>query len=152
MSYMNCLETNARNYVAMSVLNSFRHWLTGRPNAEFSKEQRSIFRDSVDMNQEQKLSSKMILYSFQGLATDDSDSAAAVDLYDALSKALEIDGSDREKTILLHKLKDILEKDSVNDIDSETKSDLLSLIIKTMKIIGSSSPQNSKTSIKWKTI
>lgn len=94
----------------------------------------------------------MILYSFQGLATDDSDSAAAVDLYDALSKALEIDGSDREKTILLHKLKDILEKDSVNDIDSETKSDLLSLIIKTMKIIGSSSPQNSKTSIKWKTI
>ena len=152
MSYMNLLETNARNYVAMSVLNSFRHWLIGRPNAAFSEKHRSIFRDSVDMNQEKKLSSKMILYSFQGLASDDSDSAAAVDLGDALSKALEIDGKDEEKANRLSKLKEILESDSLNGVDPETKNDLLSLIVKTMKIIGTGSQQNSKASIAWKTV
>jgi len=82
MSSMSLLETNARYSVAISILNSFRHWLQGREEADFNDEDKEIFLESVDMNQSDKLSPKMILYSFQGFSN--SEHSAAIELSEAL--------------------------------------------------------------------
>lgn len=119
MSSMSLLEKNARYAVAISILNSFRHWIMGRANANFNNEDQEIFLESIDLNQDEKLSSKMILYSFRGFSSNEH--SAAIELSDALHDALKITFNETDKREdYLSKLKAVLQsmdKDKINEAD-----------------------------------
>ena len=119
MSTMSLLETNARYSIAISILNSFRHWLGDRNEADFTSEDKEIFLESVDMNQSNKLSPKMILYSFQGFTN--SEHSAAIELSEALSEALKVTFDTNDQENYLKRLKDVLESMDKSSIDSNEK-------------------------------
>ena len=150
MSYMNLLETNARYSVAISILNSFRHWLGDREGADFSEEDKEIFLESVDMNQEEKLSPKMILYSFQGFSN--SEHSAAIELSDALSKALEKTFDDDKQEEGLDRLKSILTSKDKSSIDPNDKDSIMKLILNTMQIISDETEQKPQSAFTWKSL
>ena len=150
MSYMNLLETNARYSVAISILNSFRHWLGDREGTDFSKEDKEIFLESVDMNQEEKLSPKMILYSFQGFSN--SEHSAAIELSDALSKALKKTCEDDKQEECLENLKSLLKTEDKNSIDPTDKDSIMKLILNTMQIISDETEQKPQSAFTWKSL
>ena len=149
MSYMNLLETNARYSVAISILNSFRHWIGDREGADFSQEDKEIFLESIGMNQEEQLSPKMILYSFQGF--NNSEHSAAIELSDALSKALKITCEEKEEECL-EILKNILESEDKNSIDLTGKDSIMKLILNTMQIISDETEQKPQSAFTWKSL
>ena len=143
MSYMSLLETNARYSVAISILNNFRHWLMGREDANFQDEDAEIFLESIDINQTPKLSSKMILYSFQGFGNDQR--SAAVELSDALTEALEKFETD-ERNQRLEILTELIKSKDINLLSEPDKQGTMRLVIDTMQIINSQverSPDNN---------
>jgi hypothetical protein len=150
MSYMNLLETNARYSVAISVLNSFRHWLAGREGAEFTDDDQTIFLESVEMNQDEKLSPKMILYSFQGFS--DSEHSASIELSDALSKALVKATETTTQEELLNKFKGVLESKNKDSLLQTDKDSIMTLIINTMQILSSETEQKPKSVFTWKNL
>lgn len=150
MSYMNLLETNARYSVAISILNSFRHWLGDREGTDFSKEDKEIFLESVDMNQAEKLSPKMILYSFQGFSN--SEHSAAIELSEALSKALKKTCEDGKQEECLENLKSLLKAEDKNSIDPTDKDSIMKLILNTMQIISDETEQKPQSAFTWKSL
>ncbi len=150
MSYMNLLETNARYSVAISILNSFRHWLEDREGTDFSEEDKEIFLESVDMNQEEKLSPKMILYSFQGFSNNEH--SAAIELSDALSKALKKTCEDEKQEECLESLKNILKSEDKSSIDPTDKDSIMKLVLNTMQIISDETEQKPQSAFTWKSL
>jgi hypothetical protein len=151
MSSMSLLEKNARYAVAISILNSFRHWLIGRANADFNNEDKAIFLESIDMNQDKKLSPKMILYSFRGFSNNEH--SAAIELSDALCDALKItfNKTDEQENYLI-KLKVILESMDKNEISEEDRNSIIDLIINTMQVISNQTEQKPDNTFAWKSL
>jgi hypothetical protein len=150
MSQMNLLETNARYSVAISILNSFRHWLAGREGTDFNEEDKDIFLESIIMKQENELSPKMILYSLQGFSNNEH--SAAIELSDALSKALETLFEGEEQEAYLNRLKYLLEsknKDSINDTE---RNSIMKLITNTMQLISNAMERKPKSAFTWKSL
>lgn len=150
MSYMNSLEAKARYTVAITVLNSFRRWLIGRDDSDFSDNYAEILLDSIGMNQTKSLTSNMILYSFHGFANDER--SAAIELSDALSSALESTFSTNEKEKYLEQLKKIIHTKNIESIDEEIKNNLLKLVVKTMQLISNETKQKNRSNFTWKTL
>ena len=147
---MSLLEKNARYAVAISILNSFRHWLIGRA-MDFNKEDKEIFLESIDMNQDEKLSSKMILYSFRGFSNNEH--SAAIELSDALHDALKItfDKTD-EREDYLSKLKIMLESMNKNEIGEADRDSIVKLIMNTMQVISNQTEQKPDKTFAWKSL
>lgn len=148
MSNMNLLEATARYSEAMSILNSFRHWLTGREGANLDYNDVEVFLESVDMNQDQKLSSKMLLYSFQGFNNEHS---PAIELSEALSNALATTFEPEEREEHLSHLRMILESKDKN-IDESQKDSIIKLIVNTMQIISNETEKSPRNIFPWKTL
>src|SRR5258707_5793812 len=86
MSHMSLLETHARYSAAISILNRLRHALIGRAHA-VRKEDKEILLESLEITESEKLSGKMVLYSFHGFGSHRQ--AAALELSDGVQKVLE---------------------------------------------------------------
>lgn len=130
---MNVTETNARFSVAISLLNNLRHWLIDREGAKLKKDEINIFLESIEMNKADKLSSNMILYSFQGFG--DEEHSAAIELCDALAKtANKFSESGKETAVdQLIKLLRSEDKDSAKkSLKDDDKKVILKLITSTM--------------------
>jgi hypothetical protein len=147
---MNMLETTARYSVAISVLNSFRHWLMGRAGAEITDKEAEILGESIDINQSSRLSSNMILYSLQGFSNDDR--SAAIELSDALAQALGSMFEGPTKDEFLRKTKTLLESRQISELPVEDKSALMDIVKKSMHIISSATEEKPKSAFAWKSL
>lgn len=152
MSSINLLEMNARYAVAISLLNKFRHWLQGREGAKFLDSDKDIFLESINMNQEDKLSPNVILYSFRGFGKNEH--SAAIELSGAISQAInKTFNSDSQKAqTSIEKLKNILETKNFNSITEEEKEDVLKLVTGTMQVISDRTALKPDNSFSWKSL
>lgn len=134
MSHMSLLETHARYSVAISILNSFRHWLIRREGASLRKEDRELLLESLEISESQNLSDKMVLYSFHGFGSHQH--SAAIELSEAVNKVLEqLDEGVRGEH--LNSLRKALESESLDDLSEAEKGLVTEFVTKAMYVIDS---------------
>lgn len=132
MSHTSLLQSHARYSVAISVLNRLRHWLIGRKGASLRKEDQDILMESLEISESKSLSEKMVLYSFQAFGSHEN--SAALELSDALNKALEVIGSDRAAAAS-NSFRKALESSDLESLDRAEKELAIELVTKTMYVI-----------------
>lgn len=74
MSYISSLEIKGRNAYAVDVLNKLRRKLLGRAS-NFGEKDAEVLLESLELNETQNLSSKLIQYSLQNLNNYEESSA-----------------------------------------------------------------------------
>ncbi|MDQ5826817.1 MAG: hypothetical protein M3441_21790 [Chloroflexota bacterium] len=132
MSHKSSLQAHARYSVAISVLNRLRHWLIGREGAGLRKDDQDILLESLELSESRNLSEKMVLYSFQAFGNHEH--SAALELSDALNKALEIIGGDRG-VAASEAFKKALESGELESLDQAEKESAVELVTKTMYVL-----------------
>src|SRR6185295_14036097 len=134
MSHMSLLEAHARYSVAISILNSFRHWLIGRDDAALGPEVKNILSESLEMSESQNLSDKMVLYSFHGFGSHQV--AAAIELSEAITNVLE--QVDQEKRgAYLDALKEAIESEDIDALDPDETTLAIEFVTQAMYVIDS---------------
>ena len=131
MSHMSLLETHARYSVAISILNRLRHALIGRADA-VRKEDKEILLESLEITESEKLSGKMVLYSFHGFGSHRH--AAAIELSDGVQTVLE--GFADKRAEYLDALRKAIEFD-VQELEEDKKSLATELVKRVMYVIDS---------------
>jgi hypothetical protein len=108
MSYMSLLEIKARNAYAVNILNKLRHRLLGRSN-KFGQEEADVLLDSLELNENPELSSKLIQYSLYGLG--DYRKSSALELSEILrSTSQNLSGGQHWKSDYVMNLKNYLKE------------------------------------------
>lgn len=134
MSHMSLLETHARYSVAISILNSFRHWLIGRDGAALGPEVKNILSESLEMSESQNLSDKMVLYSFHGFGSHQH--AAAIELSEAISNVLDQVDQDKRQAYL-DALRKAIESDDIHALDQAEATHATQFVTQAMYVIDS---------------
>src|SRR6185295_11703754 len=134
MSHMSLLEAHARYSVAISILNSFRHWLIGRDDAALGPEVKNILSESLEMSESQNLSDKMVLYSFHGFGSHQH--AAAIELSEAISNVLEQVDQDKRQ-IYLDALRKAIESQDIHALDQAEATHATQFVTQAMYVIDS---------------
>jgi hemerythrin-like domain-containing protein len=129
---MSLLETHARYSAAISILNRLRHALIGRALA-VRKEDKEILLESLEITESEKLSGKMVLYSFHGFGSHPH--AAAIELSDGVQKVL--DTLPDQRTAYINALKKAIEFEDVQTLGAEEKSLATDLVKRVMYVIDS---------------
>jgi hypothetical protein len=129
---MSLLETHARYSVAISILNRLRHALIGRADAVVRKEDREILLESLEITESERLSGKMVLYSFHGFGSHRH--AAAIELSDGVQKVLESFADKRAE--YLDALRKAIEFD-VQTLEEDKKSLATDLVKRVIYVIDS---------------
>lgn len=134
MSHKSLLETHARYSVAISILNSVRHWLIGREGASLRQEDRDVLLESLDISESPTLSDKMVLYSFHGFGSHQH--SAAIELSEAVNKVLEqFDEAVRGE--YSGALRKALEAESIGDLGGAERDLAVEFVTRAMYIIDS---------------
>lgn len=134
MSHMSLLETHARYSVAISILNSFRHWLIGRDGAALGPEVKNILSESLEMSESQNLSDKMVLYSFHGFGSHQH--AAAIELSEAISNVLDQVDQDKRQAYL-DALRKAIESEDIHALDQAEATHATQFVTQAMYVIDS---------------
>jgi hypothetical protein len=132
MSHMSLLETHARYSAAISILNRLRHALIGRADS-VKKEDKDILLESLEITESEKLSGKMVLYSFHGFGSHRH--AAAIELSDGVQKVLESCADKR--AAYLDALKKAIHFEDVQTLGQDEKILATELVTKVMYVIDS---------------
>lgn len=142
MSHMSLLQAHARYSVAISVLNRLRHWLIGRKSAGLREEDKDILMESLEISESKNLSEKMVLYSFQAFGSHEH--SAALELSDALNKAVDLIGEDKRASAL-DAFKKALNSESLESLEQAEKEMAIELVTKTMYVIDSQEDANPRS-------
>jgi hypothetical protein len=134
MSHMSLLETHARYSIAISILNSLRHWLIGREGGSLRKEDRDIFLESLEISESPTLSDKMVLYSFHGFGSHQH--SAAIELSEAINKVLE-QFDESVRGAYLDALRRALEVEAPGDLNETEKGQAIAFVTRAMYVIDS---------------
>src|ERR1700752_5547729 len=132
MSHMSLLETHARYSAAISILNRLRHALIGRADS-VRKKDREILLESLEPTESDRLSGKMVLYSFHGFGSNRR--AAAIELSDGVQKVLESFADKR--AAYLAALKKAIEFENMQALEEDEKSMATELVKRVMYVINS---------------
>jgi hypothetical protein len=132
MSHMSLLETHARYSAAISILNRLRHALIGRAQV-VRREDKEILLESLEITESEKLSGKMVLYSFHGFGSHRQ--AAAIELSDGVQKVL--DSFADKRAVYLNALKKAIEFEDVQTLGEDEKFLATELVTRAMYVIDS---------------
>lgn len=139
MSYKSQLEHYTRRSVAMSVLNQLRHAMVGRTQLPLSQYDTLILKDAVELSKNQKISGKMLRYSFRGLGAKQE--SAAIELSDALIAALLLLSDQGDWNAYWDSLHAAI---AGNDISEEHKKKVMDITKTAMDIISSQERENRR--------
>ncbi|WP_420266139.1 hypothetical protein [Candidatus Magnetominusculus dajiuhuensis] len=125
---MSLIESNARNAVAMLVLNKLRHKLLKREGASVAEPEIALIDKSIEIYQSTTLTKDMIIYSFYSVGNIAKSSA--LELSDAIDTALNsLAAMKKDKVDFINSLKNVLDclrsDQPVTEKDKELSLDLI---------------------------
>lgn len=128
MSYMSSLEIKGRNAYAVNVLNKLRHRLLGK-ELKFEDKDAKIILESLELNEDTKLSPKLIKYSLYGLSNYEESSALELsEIIKSISQ--NISANDTKTPDSIKYLRHYLESEDYKNVTPQTNTNEVSAILK----------------------
>ncbi|KJU84987.1 hypothetical protein MBAV_002818 [Candidatus Magnetobacterium bavaricum] len=151
MSQVRLFEKQVRVSIAITMLNSFRHWLTERTNDNLSEEDRELLLGAINMSEQKEmtreLAKEMFMYSFYGVGNVHK--ASRLELSSALVKIV----ADNESYNSVFKLiKSFVELTRAKEIDREERNLVVTFIVDVMRELYSQEHKKVATNLKAYTL